>query len=870
MHGYEFLQSRRDRVRHIGRWAVVCLCILSTLGCSPVYRIPKRSDFFKAAPQNYEKFGPLANPPPPGLPLPEVPPPIGNGSVIPEIPSDPRDFQERPLSLEDAIRIGLSNSGVVRVLNGENVTAAGVTPYDPLIADARVRAAMAVFDPNFTSSVYSNWIDQPPQAVFGPGLSEPTLRNEAGFTSALSKPWLTGGETRISYNPPLGYLYLPNGTSGFNPLYTSNVEFLVRQPLLKAGGITVNRAPIQIAQLQRGQSALDTRQAVMASVRSVTEAYWTLYSARKASSVIDQVVPLLQQVAHIEEERMAAQRSVRADVAKAYSQLHAMRQQGVQARAAVVQNELRLRNLLGLPPCDGYILVPTSTPMEAPVVVDPKASLAIAEENRPDLLRQKLVIQQRENELLVARNFGLPQLDASGLYRWNGVGNRLDDALNQMVGTQYHDWQASMTFSMPLGRRAASAGIRAASLQLSRDRAVMQQALHAANHQITILSQQAAYTRELFAEADARFKANTVWLEGSKIRYENPPPAGDGQDWLLAATNDYLTALRSQADAVSDAQTYLAAYNTLLARISEATGTILFDYDIEMAGESVRPDKFRSAMIFQPESRAAPETLPPDLPPVAPPEGLDGLPPLPVDGVPSLPDLNAAPVVPESFPVPTASPENTLEKLPDTQVLPTDSSTPSSAKRSAAWAKVSAAPTTAPVMKPQIWGPAAIFRRASMSKAVVASSRATTAPGPVGPATTFSAAPATKTVAPHASRAKPIVFPAANPPFAAEHTARQVSALSVAEPSTSEVLPHPRLPAASGKPAGLMFPASSSSGRPLTFSVEPASVPAAPLTFPTAEPPSGQVPLKFPSAEPSASGAPLTFPPAAPENAPAP
>jgi hypothetical protein len=120
-------------------------------------------------------------------------------------------------------------------------------------------------------------------------------------------------------------------------------------------------------------------------------------------------------------------------------------------------------------------------------------------------------------------------------------------------------------------------------LQLARERAIMQQALHATAHTISSLIQESAYTHQLYHEADARWRANSVWLEGAKIRYENPPPSGD--DWLLAATNDYLTALRSQADAASDVQNYLSRYNALLARLNEANGTILFDYDIHLNGD---------------------------------------------------------------------------------------------------------------------------------------------------------------------------------------------------------------------------------------------------------------------------------------------
>lgn len=671
---YRRLRKRLPRRRTLRTVLVLWLAVQMS-GCAPVYRTPKKVDLFRVQPSKSEAPDqPIV--PPKGVPLPDVPPAV-DASEAGFMPLDPGvAAQERPLSLEEAIRISLSNSGVVRVLSGSDVTATAATPYDPHISDARLRAAMAVFDPVLTSAVYSNWINQPPDAVFGPGLAEPTLRDEAGFTAAVSKPWLTGGETRIGYNPPLGYLYIPNPSSGsLNPLYTSNLEFVARQPLLKGGGIGVNKAPIRIAQLRRDQTSLETRQAVMASVRSVTEAYWELFAARNAAQVLNEVVPLLQRVAAIEHERMAAQRSVRADVAKAHSELHAVRLQLVELRGAVVQRELRLRNLLGLPPTDGCVIIPTSQPMQAPVGFDAAASIALAHENRPDLLRQQLAVRARENELVVAKNAGLPQLDAAALYRWNGVGNALDDSLSQMFGTQYQDWQTSMTLSMPLGRRAGAAGIRAATLQLARERAMMQQALHAASHQITSLIQEAAYTHELFSEADARWQANTVWLEGSRVRYENPPPSGD--DWLLAATNDYLAAVRSQADAARNAQSYLSRYNALLARINEARGTILFDTNLDLV------DEVRAAA-----GNPNPAGLP-SMPPLPPPQRSDAPMPtspiMPLDELPPLP--TGEPVPPPPLPSGLSAPQpSSVPGLPPI-TAPSGEAGPSSEKVPAAAAE---------------------------------------------------------------------------------------------------------------------------------------------------------------------------------------
>jgi outer membrane protein TolC len=612
----------RDR-RIVCALAVSCF-LQATVGCMPVYRPPRKTDFFRVTPtpreqattaavQQYVPLLPPISPPefsgPEGLStgLGGFGQPPGAGQFL----SSPSPGQlapgqggaPYPIALEDAVRIGLGNSGVVRVLSGSSVSAAEATLYDADIAEARARVALAAFDPSVTSTLYSNWINQPPDAVFGPGLAEPTRRDEAGFTAALSKPWMTGGETRVGYNPPLGYLWLPYGTSGFNPLYESNIEFTVKQPLLRGAGIAANKAPIRVAQLRRDETVLETRQAAMASVRSVTEAYWDLYAASAALRAIEVVVPLLQRVVTIEQERMNAQRSVRADVAKVQSQLRAVTQQAVAARAEMVQAELRLRNLLGLPPADGYLLTPTSRPVEAPVGIDIDSSTATALELRPDVVRRRLSVRAREQELLAARNLGRPQLDASGIYRWNGVGERLDDSLEQMITTQFADWQTALTFSMPLGRRAAAGAIRAATVQLAREKAMLQQASHSTVHVISSLAREAEYNYQLFTEANARLAANTDWLEGAKIRYENPPP--DGDDWLLAATNDYLSALRSQADAASDMQKFLSRYNAALARLNEAMGTILDDYGIQWTGDCGVP-----TLVGTPPAEIAPHIRP--------------------------------------------------------------------------------------------------------------------------------------------------------------------------------------------------------------------------------------------------------------------
>lgn len=552
----------------------LALFLLISSGCSPVYRPPTLTDFFRAAPLPYESGGfpeQVEN----GVPLPVFPP------VVEQNPIVAPQGTSAPLTLDDAIRIGLSNSGIVRVAAGGTVTGSPATPYDPQIVDAQIRVAQAAFDPIVNSISSANWINHPSGTVFGPGLSAPNQRDDATLLGNITKTWITGTETRVGYNPSTGYLYRLNYSgSSLNPLYTSNLEWALKQPLLKGGSIAANKATIRIAYLRRDQSALTTRQAVMASVRSIAESYWELTSTRNTVTALETIAPLMQQAATIEREKMAAQRSVAADVAKIEAQLHQLAQQIAVAKSAAVQSELRLRNLVGLPPVDGFIITPSTAPLTAPITIDVAGATSTAIANRPDVIRQASMVKTRECELLVAKNAALPQLDLLGLNRWNGVGGYWNNSLSQVASTEFVDYQASVTMTAPIGLRAGAANIRAAVLQLEREKALMKQAVHSANHQVSSLAQEVSYSLQLFNEADSRRKINAEWLAGARIRFENPPSAGDNGDWLLVALNDYLLAMRSESDANVDSQTFLARYNIALARLSEATGTILNEFDI--------------------------------------------------------------------------------------------------------------------------------------------------------------------------------------------------------------------------------------------------------------------------------------------------
>jgi outer membrane protein TolC len=151
--------------------------------------------------------------------------------------------------------------------------------------------------------------------------------------------------------------------------------------------------------------------------------------------------------------------------------------------------ERRLRLLLGLEINDARLIRPASAPSLSRVAFDWEMSLTEAMMRRSEIRRQRLKVQQRELELLAARNFLLPQFDVVARYRWRGLGrNWLGDypdadpaaavefgqsSLENLFGGKFEEWQLGGELTFPIGFRRAHAAVRNAQLQTARERAVL-------------------------------------------------------------------------------------------------------------------------------------------------------------------------------------------------------------------------------------------------------------------------------------------------------------------------------------------------------------------------------------------------------------
>src|ERR1019366_8237836 len=205
--------------------------------------------------------------------------------------SNPRpDLTDWQLSLDEAIRISLEKSDVIRVLTGTTATASGQTIYDAAITNTTIDQAQGTFDPVLQQK--NTWSrTNTPTAV--PDFTDPTRSDitstpVTGYAGSLrlTKTNVLGGQAGVTWTEnPVHFSGLNNPlltTGGFplNPQQTSAVNFTYTQPLLQGAGFRVNMAPIVIARLNTEMSFFQYKDSVQEMVRSVIEAYWNLVNAR--------------------------------------------------------------------------------------------------------------------------------------------------------------------------------------------------------------------------------------------------------------------------------------------------------------------------------------------------------------------------------------------------------------------------------------------------------------------------------------------------------------------------------------------------------------------------------------------------------------
>lgn len=469
------------------------------------------------------------------------------------------------LSLEEAIKIALQNSKIIRSISQPDVgvpripdTALTLAPesvpsvYDPARQEtdprSGVEAVLSDFDAQWSTRVFWQDLDTPQNvAGFVEAFRPAGFRQDLGtFESQIAKTYATGGTFSLTHG--VGYEWNNAFTSrAWSSDWTANLQAEFRQPLLQGAGVTFNRIAglntmpgvyngVLIARLATDQRLAEFEQSVSELLLEVEKAYWTLYlSYRQLDTVVAGRDAALQTWRQVRAKYDVGGRGGSAqEEAQSRQQYLSFRAAVEQALSSLYQAENNLRYLMGIAATDGRLIRPKDEPTRARVEFNFHDVHAEALIRNPLLRREKWRVKKSELELIAARNYLLPRLDFVGMYRFNGLGHDLIDpdnddsnAYGSLTSGDYQDWQLGMELRVPIGFRREMAAVRNAQLNLARERAILQEQELEISHQMAwVLREidqyytlaQTNYNRTVAAENEVRavtamYDAGTTTLD---------------------------------------------------------------------------------------------------------------------------------------------------------------------------------------------------------------------------------------------------------------------------------------------------------------------------------------------------------------------
>jgi outer membrane protein TolC len=486
---------------------------------------------------------------------------------------------------------------------GQIASPSGLTTNTGLDGNQGVEAALADFDAQLTSGVTWSTTDRPRNIsefdVAGNRRPEDFLFSQGDqvqWQAEVAKKAANGTQiffrnvnTYTDTNNPLNDV---NQNQGANSFYQANFEAEVRQPLLRGRGAFINRMPIVISRIGTDQELANLEAQLQNMVTNVEIRYWDLYCAYRNLDAAKTGRNAALETWRIVKDQFDEGADVNVQqVAQASEQYHFFDAQVIDAYNNLLNAEGALRFLLGWSSTDCRMIRPIDEPVMAPVEFDWCTSLCEALTYRPELRQERWEIKKRELALAYSKNGLLPELNATALYRFLGLGNRFgtsgnaafpvgepelqggnlvaagdqSGALNGLYDGNFQELQVGLNFGMPVGFRRELANVRNAQLKLAREIA-------------RIEDMELDVTREL-SEAMRALAANQMIMRSSFNRWKDTTIEEEHfqrlKDEGVETLDVALDAQRRRSQAEIAFYTAMCEYNKVIALIHRRKGTTL-------------------------------------------------------------------------------------------------------------------------------------------------------------------------------------------------------------------------------------------------------------------------------------------------------
>lgn len=610
------------------------LCLGMTIGCGPKVFLAEKdfNDARHLIPASLEE-GHALSPAAPLTALVPTPADVNNS-----------DRPARYMTLQEVIAIALENgstagrgSGVgsgiaddsLAQFTGGSTTGQSdrirVLSMNMAISYASLEQSLARYDAMVVSTL--NWAvtDSLTQ-----GLSSFSNGQDANFNMSIVKAFASGGVASIGFENNYRFLSEPPTAFGvFNPFYTSQFKIGFEQPLLRDAGVGINqllnRSPgatgggipgevagafnsrqqvlqqgpgsfggtasegILIARLRLDAQKSEFERNVNNMLLNVEVAYWNLYQAYGQLYSFEEVMRIAHRAWLINLAKYKAGTKGPADYFPVLGQYEEFRGQRIAALGEVLDKERNLRRLIGLPIEDGARIVPITPPTLAPFLPDWGTARQEALQRRPELAIARDNVRALQYNLIVAKNFLMPDLRFFAQYAPIGFGTELtggsiltdargdthpSSSLGGLQSDHFNNWRIGLNFTMPLGFRTETAAVRAARLSLAQAYEALKDQEERAT---SVLSTQYQKLAEWYRLIEARRAERKAYTETVEARFrEYAAGKATVSDFLLEAQRRLAAAQVKEYQAIAE-------YNSTLARFEWSKGNLMAHNNVHIA-----------------------------------------------------------------------------------------------------------------------------------------------------------------------------------------------------------------------------------------------------------------------------------------------
>ncbi len=518
--------------------------------------------------------------------------------------------QDRSNEAPDAVRLTLRDALAAALENNLDIVSARIAPE---VSGESVTIRDAEFDLGFQADFWADEFKREPRAQFETAGSGDSLNLSAGVQDQMR--WGGDWSVQLSSNRDTG------DNVPFEPFYQSGLSAVFNQPLLNGFGKEVRQEQLLLARGNLEISAEDFRVQVHNTLEFVESAYWDVKAARAGLDVAREALKRAEELLDQNRKKVEVGTLAPIEITQAEAGVASQEEGVIVAEADLRNAEDELRRLMGIPPADPMWEKPILAVDEAAIdiaAIDTEQAIETAFDHRPELLRARIDLRNRELSERVAEKNTRPTLDlrltASPFGNNNdgqafspgpdgipgtpddepiilpgpdGVFGTSDDGLafneasydtsvSEIFELENYFWEARLTYRIPIGNRAAKASYRIA--QLERERGEVD--LRNQRQNIRVEVRRAARNVESGAKRIAAAQANVVLqrknLEAEQKKFENGMSTSFQ---VLTFQNDLSDAELALIRALADYRKALVAFEKAKGQLLESRG-----FAVETAG----------------------------------------------------------------------------------------------------------------------------------------------------------------------------------------------------------------------------------------------------------------------------------------------